>query len=84
MRVDSSVEAQRNTTRAWNSIVSIVCASITRTPVARPCFAVVHDAVHHAVRPEREPARGARAAGSVDVDAVEVGVGDAAPLAGPQ
>jgi hypothetical protein len=36
MRVDSRVEAQRKTTRASNTIVCIVCASMTLTPDVRP------------------------------------------------
>lgn len=38
MRADSSVEAQRNTTFAWNSIGFFVCASRTRTPVILRAF----------------------------------------------
>ncbi len=36
MRADSIVEAQRKTIRALNSSACLVCASTTRTPVARP------------------------------------------------
>src|ERR1051326_5403248 len=77
IRADSRDEAQTKMIRAWNSSACSDSAAITRTP--GPGLVVDH-AVHDAVGPEGHPP-GPAGGGQGGADAVEIGVGDAAPLA---
>jgi hypothetical protein len=79
MRADSSVEAQRKKSGAWNSIVACVCESMMRTPLI---LRVENQAVNCAEWPKRHAPR-FFCCRKRRIHAAEVGSRYASSMAGP-